>query len=48
MNKYIGSTQDPINLYSIDLRRKIKHFIVTGKVEDAKKLMNEHFQQLYE
>jgi len=29
------------------LRKKIKHFIQTGKIEDAKSLLKDHFPELF-
>jgi hypothetical protein len=33
--------------YQIDLRRKIKHFILTGKINETTALLEEHFPDLW-
>lgn len=35
------------NLYQIELRKKIKHFILTNKIEEAKELIKMHFETLW-
>ena len=39
--------QNSENLYQIELRKKIKHFILTNKIEEAKELIKMHFETLW-
>lgn len=34
-------------MYQVDIRKKVKHFILTGKIEEAKSLIEEHFPGLW-
>lgn len=46
MKDSILNTQDD-KLFQIELRKKVRHFIITNKIKDASRLLKENFPELW-